>query len=507
MKLSMWNIYHELTYSDIIPLIIDGTCTITGIRWLISTQLNGDRVYIGSARDYFEAGEDDALIVHRRDMILVKQISPEEVFDEVCSIIERFNIWDQRLCDLIESPMGLQRMIDISKDVLNNASYIYSPLGEILAIASDYPSSVHWHWKELIDNNGLSEKRLKYLKDNIHLSAVFEDSVPVKRKSVMDDYEYIHCSLFYQNRIVGHFVLFGFTNPIPEGMEDLVGQLVFRMNQYVGRHSVDFSPQSKLNKVFLEYLEKENVEEDTLKSLLSSFHWQVRGAYQVIVLKEMVSNEPVLLSRTCQKLTREIPRILAVIYKERIVILRNLNDTKFAAMQDDRLSAIMENDFCAGFSNPFIEFECAELYYRQALAEVGRCEVSGFQSSYGKDHIMNCFGDMIKSDNLLLSYVEPVLIRLKDHDTRHDTAYYETFRAYCITGFHKAETAVYLNLHRNSLNYRLDKINELLGEELFLKLTRIDKPKQREQLILSCLILDSVQKNNNQFHNKQADEG
>lgn len=476
-------------------MIIDGTCTITGIRWLVSTQLSGDRVYVGSARDYFEAREDDSLIVHRRDMILVKQISPEEVFDEVCSIIERFNIWDQRLCDLIESDMGLQRMIDISKDVLNNASYIYSPLGEILAIASDYPSSVHWHWKELIDNNGLSEKRLKYLKDNIQLSDVFEDSVPVKRKSVMDDYEYIHCSLFYHNRIVGHFVLFGFTNQIPEGMEDLVGQLIFRMNQYVDRHSVDFSPQSKLNKLFLGYLEKDKVDTETLRSLLSSFCWQVRGAYQVIVLKEMVSNEPVLLSRTCRKLTKEVPRILAVIYEEQIVILRNLNDTKFTEIQDNRLSAIMGNDFCAGFSNQFIGFECAELYYRQALAEMSRCEALGLQSSYGKDHIMHCFGDMIKADNLLLSYVDPVLIRLKDHDERHGTSYYETFRAYCFTAFHKAETAEYLSLHRNSLNYRLDKITEFLGEELFLKLTRIDNPEHREQLLLSCLILDNVQSN------------
>ena len=492
MKLSMWNIYHGLAEEHKLAMIHDGEATITGARWLITTKLSPDHVYVGGAGEYFDAGDEDAIIVHRRDMILVNQTDPEELFDEVCSIIERFNIWQQRLMDLMDSENGLQRMIDLSRSLLQNPSFVYSPTGEILAMASDYPASVHWHWKELIDNRGLSEKRLKYLKDNIQLSAVFEDTVPVRRNSVMDNYEYIHCSIFQKKRIVGHFVLFGFSASIPEGMEIIIHELVSRMNRYTESHYLEFSPQSKLTDVFLGYLQKEPYDKEILTELLQSLHWQLEDLYQIFVIRETVSSEPVLLTRICRKINQEVPSVLAAVRDERLTILRNLSVGGPEKSQEelDRLKEILGDDFYIGASTPFRKFELSEIYYRQGRAELDRCERDGLKWSSGDLHLLDSLREVIRSNDLLETYVDPALWRLYIYDRNNGTSWYATFRAYCISGFHKSETASFLSLHRNTLNYRLERIAELLGQDVFYRLTQPGDLSKLMSLIISCFILD-----------------
>lgn len=492
MKLSMWNIYHELSEDHKLAMIHEGEPTITGARWLITTKLSADHVYVGGAGEYFEAGDEDAIIVHRRDMILVKQVDPEELFDEVCSIIEKFNIWQQRLADLINTEDGLQRMIDLSSDILRNPSYIYSPTGEILAMASAWPASVHWHWKELIDNKGLSEKRLKYLKDNIHLSAVFEDTMPVRRKSVMDEYEYIHCSIFQKKRIVGHFVLFGFTAPIPEGMEAILAELIRWMNRYTESHYLQFSPQSRLTDVFLGYLEREPYSQENLTALLQSLQWHRKDQYQIFVIREAVSSEPVLLTRTCRKINEEVPSVLAAVRDERLIILRNLSQGGPAHSEKelDTIREILGEDFYIGVSSPFRSFEQSEIFYRQGRAELDRCEREGLRYSSGSRHLLDSLREVIRSNDLLGTYVEPALWVLYTYDAQNGTAWYKTFRAYCFSGFHKSETAALLSLHRNTLNYRLERIAEILGPEVFYRLTQPADLPSLTQLLLSCYILD-----------------
>lgn len=90
MKLSMWNLYHSLPYRDAVPMIKDGHPTITCARWIVTSYLNPDAVYVGTEKDFFDTQEHAALVVHRHDMILVRNVEVEELFNEICCIIDRF---------------------------------------------------------------------------------------------------------------------------------------------------------------------------------------------------------------------------------------------------------------------------------------------------------------------------------------------------------------------------------------------------------------------------------
>ena len=492
MKLSMWNIYSELPYSNTVPMIKDGSATIAGARWIVSSTMNPNTVYVGPAKDYFESSESDSFIVHRYDMILVRQVEAEELFDAVCNIIDKYNDWDRQLSACLDDGNGLQKMIDCSRDVLQNPSYLYDPDGGIIAMASDYPASVHWHWKELIDNRGISEKRMKFFKDNINISSVFDDMVPTRRPSVMDEYEYIHCSVVLNKRIVGHYVLFGFLKSIPPGMENLVDILIGWMNLYVERHAQQFNPKARLADAFVGFLEKRDYDRAHLAELFHSFRWKMSDPYQILAVREIVNSEPVLLGRAFRRLSETVPDLVVAQREQRLIILRNLRSGSNSEELKKNFLEIFNDDFILGASTSFLGIENAELYYRQALEELDRSKRTGIRSSFGRDHLLDYLEDLFKKNDLARAYAEPVLIQLKVYDERHGTEYYETFRAFCICGFHKSETAEMLALHRNSLNYRLDKIAELIGSEKFLKLTAPGDPEQQTRLVFSCFLLDKA---------------
>ena len=76
----------------------------------------------------------------------------------------------------------------------------------------------------------------------------------------------------------------------------------------------------------------------------------------------------------------------------------------------------------------------------------------------------------------------PGLLILQRHDTEHNTKFIETLEAYLKNERHSLPTAAALHIHRNTLTYRLEKIDMLFHFNL-------DDPLERERIILTQNIL------------------
>jgi len=66
----------------------------------------------------------------------------------------------------------------------------------------------------------------------------------------------------------------------------------------------------------------------------------------------------------------------------------------------------------------------------------------------------------------LLQYCHPAVLKLKHHDSENGTEYYHTLLTYFFYNQNVFETAQHLFIHRNTLNNRLKKINELIDVDL-----------------------------------------
>ena len=61
------------------------------------------------------------------------------------------------------------------------------------------------------------------------------------------------------------------------------------------------------------------------------------------------------------------------------------------------------------------------------------------------------------------NYLSPVITKIREYDKQHSTDFLITLRSFVANLCNTAETAKELHIHRNTLLYRINKIEELTG--------------------------------------------
>ena len=485
----MWDILDELPYDDVVPMLHTGSATIEKARLIASSYLDKRTVYAGRASNYFEAADDDTLIVHRSDMILVRGVDTENVFDEICAIIERFHFWEHDLQTMVDHADGLQEMLDCSKEILKAPSFVYASDGHAYAIARGYSKDVHWHWAEILDNEGITSERMRTLRDSINLPSVWKDVAPKRRESHMGDHEYMHCSLYPNGYMAGHLVLFGFLGPFRKGSERIVNVLAQYMTKHMEAFYSHYSPTSKLVELFSQMFEQGAFDEDSVSLSLRALGWALGDTYRIYVFEERGEQLPVLLPQLYNAITAKDSFAIPFMFDEHLVVLENesrmYGEALLARTKDD------VNDFRCGVSLAFDDLRQSRIYYLQAKNELERCRQTGEVLSRAELHGMQQITALLAGNPLFATYAARELVALHGYDEQNGTLYYQTLRAYVVSGFHLSDAARFLGIHRNSLLYRLQKMREIVDLALVDEAGSTHDEGKLNYLLLSFAIIDA----------------
>lgn len=160
----------------------------------------------------------------------------------------------------------------------------------------------------------------------------------------------------------------------------------------------------------------------------------------------------------------------SIVYRNAIVLIVEVQKNRLIPQEQmEQLEAFCKKNYLlAGISNSFTEPEKFQEYYRQAEKAIiisKRMEEKDSVHDYQDD----AFFDMLEAlprDLRLMNYCYPVLPLLRDYDQRRGTKLYETLRVYTLSGFNQNKAADLLFLHRNTMNYRRQKIMDLFKIDL-----------------------------------------
>lgn len=491
MQLSMWDIYESLDYEEMVPLIDEGAPSISFARLISSSHITSEAVYVCRAKDFFKSSVDDVIIMHRNDMIVVNGVSAEEVFDEVCDVIDRFNDWERTIEGLVGHESGLQEMVDASKDILEVPVFAYAPDGRAFAISNGYSADIHWHWAEILENRGITSAGIRRLRDWINLPEVWRDTYPQTRSSVMGGHEYMHCSMKPNGFMAGHCVLFGFDKPFRRGLERIVFILVKAMERHMEQFYWVYSPTSQATDAFALFLSEGEFSESEIALLLRALQWDSEDMFRVYIVRERVDGEPVLLPRLLNDLLHRFPYAISFMLENELVILENESHSVVRDSIAAQLPSLLGNELSCGVSMAREGIRQCQLLYWQAQYEASRCVKESVALCYADEHSIDYFVEAMRRDSLLVSYAHPEIVRLHHYDEGNGTRFYETLRAYTLAGFHLSDAAKYLGLHRNSLDYRLKRIREIIDFSDLDAL--INKPDEHKLMgfIVSFAVIDA----------------
>ena len=423
MQLSMWDILEFLDYEDVLPLIKEGAPSISFARLISSSHISDEAVYVCRAKDFFADSVDDVAIMHRNDIIIVNGVPAEEVFDEVCDIIDRFNDWERTVEGLIGSEDGLQHMVDASGCVLGAPVFAYAPDGRAFAISSNYSPDIHWHWAEILRDRAMTSAGIRRLRDMINLPEVWRDTYPQKRKSVLGGSEYMHCSLKPNGYMAGHFVMFGFDKPFRRGLERIVDILVKVMERHMEQLYWLYSPTSQVTDAFAQFVSEGTFDEPEISLFLRAQQWDSADSFRVYVVRECVGGEAVLLPRLLKDLLHRFPNAISFMLGNELAVLENESRSAVRESIATQLPSLLGNDFICGVSSAREGIRQCRLLYQQARREVCRCMEEATALSYADEHSAGYIAEVLRGDELLVSYAHSEIVRLRRYDEENGTRF------------------------------------------------------------------------------------
>lgn len=171
-----------------------------------------------------------------------------------------------------------------------------------------------------------------------------------------------------------------------------------------------------------------------------------------------------------QTLERRFIGSKTILFKQHLVLVLDLKDkVTIEGSMYERLYELMKNNhLTAAYSRSFSNLVALREHYKQSVKTLEITNLMGIPGClFAYDDIKVYHLLSLVSEHANLSdFCHPPVLQLAAYDKKHNSGYLETLWAYMECQQNAVETANKLMVHRNTLNYRLNRISEISGLDL-----------------------------------------
>ena len=165
-----------------------------------------------------------------------------------------------------------------------------------------------------------------------------------------------------------------------------------------------------------------------------------------------------------------IPDNTALVYKDHIVVIISHNSDKpFSREVEERLVEFLaENHMTAGLSNAFSCLTEMDKFYNQSLKaiELGRHMNRESSLHYYENYLFEHMLSTCSEQQELYQFCHPSIFVLREYDRKNNTNYLKFLYQYLENINNPRGVISALNIHRNTLKYRIDKIKGIMNVDL-----------------------------------------
>lgn len=440
--------------------ITEDSLSIKGVRFLSDPrQLSSlDYVYLGAAKGYFQdvKYENALLLVNGNNQIICRGADYEELLNDVLSAFEYYNNFE---LDMNAAAMGhepLAVMLRRMGEIYHSPILIFDMEGNLIGESNMelVPEKDFLHFLEtqhrmeidtlgstIVDENGIVSHDLS--DEPRHLFSVEAKNV----------YGAVSMYLMQEEERLGFIMIFPVNDrDLLTGtcLEVLFAEYCVMSEEFSGRESV-LKPRRS---VMRSLLAGEPVEEAALRRFAHSM--QLHPVSCLIAFENQGIQNYTLRSMIIRELSEE-GSSLACEYEGKIVIMTgNDQAEKVIRWLKGRMPF---GNYAIGVSMPVQDIRDLAVAVKQAFFAINAQPQPGVR--YCRNLALNYLMQLLKSQDMVLELLHPAIRILKNYDEMNKAELLETLKSYLQNGCSQRETAEKMNIHINTLKYRMKRISEL----------------------------------------------
>lgn len=415
--------------------------------------------------------------------------SLDEVYHELLEMLYFYNDWERKLKNELQQNASLDVLCEISTPIFKKPMFIHDTTYERLASVNQNHEQDLWvydsitgkyhHPQEIISNFKTSEEYLETLPT--YGSQLFSAKT--------FGYPILYINLRIDDIYVGRICVCELGDTIKKQDYELLEFFAdiiisaFKQGNILVRHSLQ-----RLNQYFYEIINGSSISDIQLKRVLKEHEWDIMDPF---LCATVYFQNPDYTMNIFEYLTRRFINtfLTACVFqnKGQLVIILNLriydNDTEVFFRELKEL--LREGLLNAGvstigydFSNVFCYYKQANIAYQMGLALPDKQLLYYFED-YSKQYIFKQATQELLPEMLCV----PQLLSLIKYDQKNKTEYKKTLECYLKNERNIKETSCELQIHRSTMNYRIERLHELLQLDL-------DNANVRLNLLLSFELLN-----------------
>lgn len=396
----------------------------------------------------------------------------------------------EKLIKALGEDKGLQALTDIGHEILQNPIVIADTSMKILAVTSSY-------YEEIINripkgelektavestrNKEISSASLDFLKATKRYSMFYTNPAPhiVNRETIFkvsgirSPYDFLDFGVCIRENVVAFGCVSGINRSFDEGdleycriLSDLIRMELEKDDIFIGNYGLSY-----------EILMKDLLEERLSSSSQARIRFRNLGKnlkenlYAAVVRREVPQTAKGAMPQIQQSMVRSFfPGSTSVMYKDDIVLLLSCEEKEKIDIgaKTDFTEFLQNNHMKAGISEVFNDPICLRKYYGQAVKaiELGEKIYPQKQAySYYDLSLFHIF-ELSEGQMDLKDLAHPLVLKLNSSGNPADKELLKTLYVWLSCGRNTEKITQILHIHRSTLYYRLNKIRDMLGEDL-----------------------------------------
>ena len=384
----------------------------------------------------------------------------------------------QRMLAAHFSNSGLQYLIEEAAIALGNPLVVvdttYRYVAHHLADLEGHDSTLARVMADEISNEIVLDNAVSYIRDQEIDSKIAQLGAPLVRHNDILDCNTMTGAVMVRGVCIAHVMMMEHGRPFTELDRECFDRLLSFVAQEMQKGEVWGPTSGELGSYFLaNLLGDRQPSESVTRRRLKAVNFHPKPVFGVVCLHapgEGLRQDEVEM--VAGQLRPMMHHALYTRYHGNLVILvsRDTADDLERPVPLLREVATL-NGLSVGISNAFDRITDTRASYEQARAAIRMGEMS--RDVFDEQHVYrHCdyaylrLLDLANRRTNLLSYCHPALKRLMEHDARHGGELMETLFCYLQVSCITKRAATLLNLHKNTLLYRMNRIREILEMDL-----------------------------------------
>lgn len=459
-------------------------CTAAEFSRLAMESLMMTFLCFGSSEEDFRCGPKN-----RSTLILFPLEKMGQVLNKLTLTFAELQRWEKELENYALSGTTVQEMVNISERLFTNPFLILDSSHKVIAVGKNQLSR-NRYFIESVSNGFLPVWFLKSILDRGFMSLnKFYSGITTMAKPNLADSTLLICSISPTHYRHGYFLQFCECKQPSDYERFLIRILLSQIEKRLQKVGTTLDRERNYDDHLIEeLLDQTYTKSELLAERAKLAGLSVRGHYQlfIVVMERDFIHQ---IGRVGEALKALGFHYKIGIYKGDAILLRNIcthTDLEERVADDlNHIHYILKNyNAKIGVSDEFTELSSTHNAYIQAkfAIKLGALQDQSldvyFYDDYYAYHICAICAEQVE----LYTLVYGPLRHLIDHDSRTNSNDVELLEIFLSNNCNASEVAKVMNLHRNSVHYRIRRMEEIMG-------IRIEQSNARFRLLSSIYFL------------------